>query len=167
MAKESQSRASRHDSKKRRLHIKAPNKKSRKGKRTIGSIFTSYLYGALFFRMSRSLIRDGTFFWWYAKDAPPLDEKQLDSAASSRFYASNGDLILDFGSETREKITANEIPQQLEDAIVSVEDRRFYQHIGVDPIRIIGSALSNVTTGGMQGGSTLTQQLIKLSFFFY
>lgn len=104
-------------------------------------------------------------FWWYAKDAPPLDEKQLDSAASSRFYASNGDLILDFGSETREKITANEIPQQLEDAIVSVEDRRFYQHIGVDPIRIIGSALSNVTTGGMQGGSTLTQQLIKLSFF--
>ena len=53
----------------------------------------------------------------------------------------------------------------MEDAIVSVEDRRFYQHIGVDPIRIIGSALSNVTTGGMQGGSTLTQQLIKLSFF--
>jgi penicillin-binding protein 1A len=106
-------------------------------------------------------------FWWYAKDAPKLDEAQLDSAASSRFYASNGDLILDFGSETREKITASEIPQQLEDAIVSVEDRRFYKHIGVDPIRIVGSALSNVTTGGMQGGSTLTQQLIKLSYLLY
>jgi penicillin-binding protein 1A len=74
-------------------------------------------------------------------------------------------LITEFGSETREKITASEIPQLLEDAIVSVEDRRFYQHIGVDPIRIVGSALSNATTGGMQGGSTLTQQLIKLSFF--
>ncbi|EAC3851769.1 PBP1A family penicillin-binding protein, partial [Listeria monocytogenes] len=84
---------------------------------------------------------------------------------SSRFYASNGELITEFGSETREKITASEIPQLLEDAIVSVEDRRFYQHIGVDPIRIVGSALSNATTGGMQGGSTLTQQLIKLSFF--
>ncbi|HDL2067708.1 TPA: PBP1A family penicillin-binding protein, partial [Enterococcus faecium] len=47
----------------------------------------------------------------------------------------------------------------------SVEDRRFYKHIGVDPIRIIGSALSNFTSGGLQGGSTLTQQLIKLSFF--
>ena len=41
----------------------------------------------------------------------------------------------------------------------------FYKHIGVDPIRIIGSALSNFTSGGLQGGSTLTQQLIKLSFF--
>ncbi len=48
---------------------------------------------------------------------------------------------------------------------MSVEDRRFYKHIGVDPIRIIGSALSNFTSGGLQGGSTLTQQLIKLSFF--
>jgi penicillin-binding protein 1A len=104
-------------------------------------------------------------FWWYAKDAPALDETRLDSTVSSRFYASNGELITEFGSETREKITASEIPQLLEDAIVSVEDRRFYQHIGVDPIRIVGSALSNATTGGMQGGSTLTQQLIKLSFF--
>ena len=49
---------------------------------------------------------------------------------------------------------------------MSVEDRRFYKHIGVDPIRIIGSALSNFTSGGLQGGSTLTQQLIKLSFFY-
>ena len=47
---------------------------------------------------------------------------------------------------------------------MSVEDRRFI-NIGVDPIRIIGSALSNFTSGGLQGGSTLTQQLIKLSFF--
>ena len=57
------------------------------------------------------------------------------------------------------------MPQLLKDAIVSVEDRRFYKHIGVDPIRIIGSALSNVKNGGLQGGSTLTQQLIKLSYF--
>ncbi|HAX1172450.1 TPA: PBP1A family penicillin-binding protein, partial [Enterococcus faecium] len=71
----------------------------------------------------------------------------------------------DLGAEKREKISANELPKTLEDAIVSVEDRRFYKHIGVDPIRIIGSALSNFTSGGLQGGSTLTQQLIKLSFF--
>lgn len=164
MANESQSRASRHDSKKAAAAYKGPKQKKPKGKRTIGSILLRTFMG-LFFLGCLGLLSGMGLFWWYAKDAPPLDEKQLDSAASSRFYASNGDLILDFGSETREKITANEIPQQLEDAIVSVEDRRFYQHIGVDPIRIIGSALSNVTTGGMQGGSTLTQQLIKLSFF--
>ncbi|MEO2668616.1 PBP1A family penicillin-binding protein, partial [Enterococcus faecium] len=77
----------------------------------------------------------------------------------------DGELFEDLGAEKREKISANELPKTLEDAIVSVEDRRFYKHIGVDPIRIIGSALSNFTSGGLQGGSTLTQQLIKLSFF--
>ncbi|WP_291292250.1 PBP1A family penicillin-binding protein [Enterococcus sp.] len=164
MAKESQSRVSRHDSKKTAATNKSPKQKKPKGKRTIGSILLRTFMG-LFFLGCLGLLSGMGLFWWYAKDAPALDEKQLDSAASSRFYAANGDLILDFGSETREKITAKEIPQQLEDAIVSVEDRRFYQHIGVDPIRIVGSALSNVTTGGMQGGSTLTQQLIKLSFF--
>jgi penicillin-binding protein 1A len=119
----------------------------------------------LFFLGCIGILSGMGLFWWYAKDAPALDETRLDSTVSSRFYASNGELITEFGSETREKITASEIPQLLEDAIVSVEDRRFYQHIGVDPIRIVGSALSNATTGGMQGGSTLTQQLIKLSFF--
>ncbi|MEX1549688.1 PBP1A family penicillin-binding protein [Enterococcus sp. C50] len=104
-------------------------------------------------------------FWFYAKDAPALTDKELDTTVSSKLYTSTGELFEDLGAEKREKITANELPQQLQDAIVSVEDRRFYKHIGVDPVRILGSALSNFTSGGLQGGSTLTQQLIKLSFF--
>lgn len=104
-------------------------------------------------------------FWFYAKDAPALTDKELDATVSSKLYTSTGELFEDLGAEKREKITANELPQQLQDAIVSVEDRRFYKHIGVDPVRILGSALSNFTSGGLQGGSTLTQQLIKLSFF--
>ncbi|EGP4764742.1 MULTISPECIES: PBP1A family penicillin-binding protein [Enterococcus] len=104
-------------------------------------------------------------FWYYAKDAPELTDKKLDATVSSKLYTQDGELFEDLGAEKREKISANELPKTLEDAIVSVEDRRFYKHIGVDPIRIIGSALSNFTSGGLQGGSTLTQQLIKLSFF--
>ncbi|MBO0431435.1 PBP1A family penicillin-binding protein [Enterococcus sp. DIV0660C] len=104
-------------------------------------------------------------FWFYAKDAPALTDKNLDATVSSKLYTSTGELFEDLGAEKREKITASELPQQLQDAIVSVEDRRFYKHIGVDPVRILGSALSNFTSGGLQGGSTLTQQLIKLSFF--
>lgn len=103
--------------------------------------------------------------WYYAKDAPELTDKKLDATVSSKLYTQDGELFEDLGAEKREKISANELPKTLEDAIVSVEDRRFYKHIGVDPIRIIGSALSNFTSGGLQGGSTLTQQLIKLSFF--
>ena len=163
MANESQSRTSRHDSKKGTAK-KASKPPKAKGKRSIGSIILKVFMG-LFFLGCIGILSGMGLFWWYAKDAPALDETRLDSTVSSRFYASNGELITEFGSETREKITASEIPQLLEDAIVSVEDRRFYQHIGVDPIRIVGSALSNATTGGMQGGSTLTQQLIKLSFF--
>ncbi|EOH89862.1 PBP1A family penicillin-binding protein [Enterococcus villorum] len=104
-------------------------------------------------------------FWFYAKDAPKLTDTALDATVSSKLYTQDGELFEDLGAEKREKITANELPKTLEDAIVSVEDRRFYKHIGIDPVRIIGSALSNFTSGGLQGGSTLTQQLIKLSYF--
>ncbi|WP_430609139.1 PBP1A family penicillin-binding protein [Enterococcus sp. DIV0876] len=163
MANESRSRTSRHDSKKGSSTNKSPKTKTKR-KSGVGSVLLKVFMG-LFFLGCVAILSSMGLFWWYAKDAPELDIAKLDSTVSSRFYAANGDLITEFGSETREKITASEIPQQLEDAIVSVEDRRFYQHIGVDPIRIVGSALSNATTGGMQGGSTLTQQLIKLSFF--
>ncbi|MFV0560547.1 MAG: PBP1A family penicillin-binding protein [Enterococcus sp.] len=104
-------------------------------------------------------------FWYYAKDAPKLTDSALDSSTSSKLYTADGEFFEELGNQKREKISANEVPQQLEDAIVSVEDRRFYKHIGIDPIRIVGSFVSNITSGDLQGGSTLTQQLIKLSYF--
>ena len=127
-------------------------------------LFIKILLGILSFFCILFLAGVG-LFWYYAKDAPELTDKKLDATVSSKLYTQDGELFEDLGEEKREKISANELPKTLEDAIVSVEDRRFYKHIGVDPIRIIGSALSNFTSGGLQGGSTLTQQLIKLSFF--
>lgn len=127
-------------------------------------LFIKILLGILSFFCILFLAGVG-LFWYYAKDAPELTDKKLDATISSKLYTQDGELFEDLGAEKREKISANELPKTLEDAIVSVEDRRFYKHIGVDPIRIIGSALSNFTSGGLQGGSTLTQQLIKLSFF--
>ncbi|HFD1649843.1 TPA: PBP1A family penicillin-binding protein [Enterococcus faecium] len=127
-------------------------------------LFIKILLGILSFFCILFLAGVG-LFWYYAKDAPELTDKKLDATVSSKLYTQDGELFEDLGAEKREKISANELPKTLEDAIVSVEDRRFYKHIGVDPIRIIGSALSNFTSGRLQGGSTLTQQLIKLSFF--
>ncbi len=127
-------------------------------------LFIKILLGILSFFCILFLAGVG-LFWYYAKDAPELTDKKLDATVSSKLYTQDGELFEDLGAEKREKISANELPKTLEDAIVSVEDRRFYKHIGVDPIRIIGSALSNFTSGELQGGSTLTQQLIKLSFF--
>lgn len=137
---------------------KTSKKKLTVGKVLLRTLVTLFILGCLAFLGGVGL------FWYYAKDAPKIEDSKLDAASSSTFYAGET-AIADLGAERREKVDAQDIPQLLEDAIVSVEDRRFYQHIGVDPIRIVGSALSNVTSGGMQGGSTLTQQLIKLSFF--
>lgn len=105
-------------------------------------------------------------FFFYVKDAPALSEKKLDATVSSKFFDSDGNIFEELGAEKREKVSATKIPQELDDAIVSVEDRRFFKHNGVDPVRIMGSLVHNITNkDGLQGGSTLTQQLVKLSFF--
>jgi penicillin-binding protein 1A len=104
-------------------------------------------------------------FWSYAKDAPKLDDEKLSATVSSKLYDINNEVFEELGAEKREMIKPTDVPQTLKDAVVSVEDKRFYKHSGVDPIRILGSAFSNFKTGGLQGGSTLTQQLIKLSYF--
>lgn len=104
-------------------------------------------------------------FWSYAKDAPKIEDDKLSATVSSKLYDANNEVFEELGAEKREMIKPTDVPQLLKDAVVSVEDKRFYKHSGVDPIRILGSAFSNFKTGGLQGGSTLTQQLIKLSYF--
>src|SRR5699024_11770607 len=56
------------------------------------------------------------------------------------------------------------VPVEMMDALVAIEDSRFWYHKGIDPLRIGGSAVNNALGGAQQGGSTLTQQLVKLSF---
>jgi len=107
-------------------------------------------------------------FSWYAKDAPEVTQAKLESGGSSTIYDRSGNEITTLGLENRDYVKASEIPQRLKDAVVSIEDRRFYdEKLGIDPVRIIGAAFNNLTgtSDGLQGGSTLTQQLIKLSVF--
>jgi penicillin-binding protein 1B len=67
--------------------------------------------------------------------------------------------------EQRELVQVGEVPPHLIDAILAVEDQRFHEHRGVDFRRIVGALIANVRAGGIrQGGSTLTQQLVK-NFF--
>ena len=67
--------------------------------------------------------------------------------------------------EQRELVRISEVPEHLLGAILSVEDRRFESHHGVDPRRIVGALIANLRAGSIrQGGSTLTQQLVK-NFF--
>ncbi|WP_394204680.1 PBP1A family penicillin-binding protein [Lactococcus chungangensis] len=104
-------------------------------------------------------------FVYYAKDAPKLEESKLQSKPSSVIYDKDGQVLVDLGIEKRELADTKDIPLELVDAVTSIEDHRFFQHRGVDPIRIISSVIHNTQNDNTQGGSTLTQQLIKLSFF--
>lgn len=111
------------------------------------------------------LLGGGVFLYFVSK-APTLSESKLVATTSSKIYDNKNELIADLGSERRVNTQANEIPTDLVKAIVSIEDHRFFNHRGVDTIRIMGAALRNLQGGGgLQGASTLTQQLIKLTYF--
>lgn len=116
---------------------------------------------SLFFLL---LILGGLVFGYYASKAPTLSEKDLVATTSSKIYDNQNNLIADLGAEKRINVKTNEIPTDLVNAIVAIEDHRFFNHRGVDFIRIGGAFFSNLR-GGRQGGSTLTQQLIKLTYF--
>src|SRR5690348_13125302 len=83
----------------------------------------------------------------------------------TRVYADDGETVIgEFALEKRIPLRYEEIPPVLKNAILAVEDVRFYDHIGIDPIRIMGAAWKNITTDRVEGGSTLTQQLTKNLF---
>ncbi|MGH9906888.1 MAG: transglycosylase domain-containing protein, partial [Pyrinomonadaceae bacterium] len=83
----------------------------------------------------------------------------------TRVYADDGETVIgEFAIEKRIPLKYEQIPQLVKNAILAVEDARFYDHVGIDPIRIIGAAWKNLTTDKIEGGSTLTQQLAKNLF---
>ena len=108
----------------------------------------------------------GGVFLYYANKAPELSENKLVATTSSKIYDSKNELIADLGDERRVNAQSSDIPTDLVNAIVSIEDHRFFNHRGIDSIRIAGAFLRNLrSNSGLQGGSTLTQQLIKLTYF--
>ena len=99
----------------------------------------------------------------FVDTAPTLDLAALDAQDKTSFiYDSQGNLITDYkGTEDRIMVSIDEIPEMLQNAFIAVEDARFYEHNGVDVKRIVGALVANFPSGSTQGGSTITQQLIK------
>ena len=89
-----------------------------------------------------------------------LDTPELSNR--SVVLASDGSVLATFYRVNRVSVPMSEIPQDLRDAVVAIEDSRFYQHNGVDYKGTLRAALTNLKSGGVaQGGSTLTQQYVK------
>ena len=94
-----------------------------------------------------------------------FSEDGLTTLSNSRIYDRDGNLMYEFGDEIREDVTYEQIPQNVIDAFLSIEDSRFFDHNGFDLPRFISAALTNLRTGDFsQGGSTLTMQMIDNAF---
>src|SRR3954470_22276246 len=97
--------------------------------------------------------------------APSLASlRPITKGAVSKVYAADGSLMGVIHSDNiRQPVSSARIPQDLKDATVAIEDRRFYSHGGIDPSAIIRAGWEDLTAGGkpVEGGSTITQQLVR------
>ncbi len=91
------------------------------------------------------------------------DVKEIRLGQNTRIFDKDGALLgYIAGVTNRTEVPSDRIPQHLKDAAVAIEDKRFFEHDGVDWYRVAGSAVRNVQdTSARQGGSTITMQLMK------
>lgn len=108
-------------------------------------------------------------FHTLTKNLPTITKDSLRSDASSNMYASNGKLIWSSAYNKRRYVDYKDIPQSYIDCLLSTEDRTFFKDKGVSPKGLMNAGLSYIKEklgrGSARGGSTLEQQLIKLSVF--
>ncbi|WJE26406.1 PBP1A family penicillin-binding protein [Bacillus cereus] len=149
-----------------RNHVKNQTKETNKEEKPKkkGSFFKRFLIGCLLLGIVGLVAGVSTFFVM-VKDAPKLDKSKLVNPLSTKFLDKNGNFFYEYGAEKRTHVTYDQIPKVVESAFLATEDARFYDHNGIDFIRTGKAVMENVTGGfGSQGGSTITQQVVKNYF---
>ncbi|WP_120004464.1 transglycosylase domain-containing protein [Nesterenkonia muleiensis] len=95
-------------------------------------------------------------------DEHPVQLREAPLSTPSVIEAADGTEIARFYAENREPVSLDEISQEMQDAIVSIEDERFYEHSGTDVRALARAAVSNMGSGPTEGGSTITHQYVSL-----
>ncbi len=139
--------------------IKEPKKKHRRRFRFWYWLLVLMVVFALF-----AFIGGVGFCYYIVKSAPEFDTEKMFEKEASRLFDANGNIYATLGTEQRQKVKYEELPQVLIDAIIATEDSRFFQHNGFDAPRFIKASISQVMGKGGGGASTLTMQLSKLAF---
>lgn len=113
----------------------------------------------LFFAFIERLIK-------YLGDIPdPAQLSYYTPSLTTKIYDINSELIAELFTEKRTIVPLSQIPKDIVNAIIAIEDTRFFRHWGIDPYRIVGAFVSNLKAGEIaEGGSTITQQLSKVIF---
>lgn len=107
-----------------------------------------------------------TFFLCSDETCPSIEQfAEYKPAEPARLYAADGRFVGEIGLERRSVVALDEIPRHVVEAFVITEDKRFYQHSGVDYFRVIGAVVANLKAGGLsEGFSTITMQLARNIF---
>ena len=135
-------------------------KMSRKKRKVINAIFILILIFGII-----CLVALSAFLTYITIKAPEFDPNNLDMQELSIMYDANGNIIAKLGAEKREKVTYDELPQVLIDAIIATEDSRFYQHNVFDAPRFAVATFKQLLGSDSAGGaSTLSMQVVKNSF---
>lgn len=101
-------------------------------------------------------------FAWFSRDLPKPGQIVRHEGFSTKLYDRNGELLYDlYDTEQRNPITIDQVPQDLKDATIAIEDKDFYSHQGFDFLTILRIPYNLVFRKRVIGGSTLTQQLVK------
>ncbi|MGL4606891.1 MAG: transglycosylase domain-containing protein [Eubacteriaceae bacterium] len=101
----------------------------------------------------------------YAANRKDISAYEYHPKEKTEIYSSDNVLIAELYKQNRTNVTLDQIPVDLQHALIAVEDSRFYDHFGIDIYGIIRAFFSNVFSGGVgEGGSTITQQLSRVLF---
>jgi penicillin-binding protein 1A len=138
-----------------------PRKSKRKGRSFLGKLVYAGVVLCLW-----GIIAVGGVVAYYASQLPPIDQLTVPKRPPNiAIMANDGSLITNRGETGGRTVTLKELPPYLPQAFMAIEDRRFYDHFGIDPVGIGRAIYRNLSrSGGLQGGSTLTQQLAKNLF---
>jgi len=146
--------------------LRRKHKQSKVGLRILVVFIVIFLLTTIISMLSLSgiLLAATSIVASFVKDLPSIEEfAPSESALTSKIFAADGTLIATFhGEENRELVTLEQIPKNLTNAVLAIEDERFYKHIGFDPEGIIRAFLINLKSGAVEeGASTITQQVIR------
>src|SRR4030042_710133 len=106
----------------------------------------------------------GSFFIFplFAFNLPSPDKIVRKEGYSTKIMDRNGEVLYDiYAEQRRTPVALNDIPMYLRQATIAIEDKNFYKHQGFDPLGMMRGFARLITRGRAQGGSTLTQQLVK------
>lgn len=136
----------------------------KKGKKSTKGLFMKIFLILVAIGITGIVVGAATFAYMI-KDTPKLDDALLRDPISSKVYDMNKEEFAEIGSVKRDYVNYEDIPETVRDAFIATEDSRFFEHNGIDLIRLGGAVIANFTDGfGSEGASTITQQVVKNSF---